>query len=285
VGLQSVNIRALLWRSMPIKRPLARGPFDIVGDVHGCLDELLALLAVLDYEVQRQDGGFAVTPPQGRTLVFAGDLVNRGPATPDVLRLAMHMVRSGQALCVPGNQDVKLARALKGSTVEPTLGLARALEQFGREPEEFRGAAVAFLDALPSHYVLDCGKLVIAHAGLPERMQGSASAKARAFAVGGAATGEIDEFGMPVRLDWASEYRGRALVVFGHTPVPEPVWLNHTVNIDTGCVYGGHLTALRYPELETVQVPAKDVYQPSRRRWTVNDTLASSVETGWKLQK
>jgi len=105
-------------------------------------------------------------------------------------------------------------------------------------------------------------------------MQGSGSARARAFAVGGAATGEIDEFGMPVRLDWASEYRGRALVVFGHTPAPEPVWHNNTVNIDTGCVYGGHLTALRYPERETVQVAARAIYFPSKKRFPPNGTLA-----------
>lgn len=57
---------------------------------------------------------------------------------------------------------------------------------------------------------------------------------------------------MPVRYNWAADYRGKALVVYGHTPVPEALWLNNTVNIDTGCVFGGHLTALRYPEREAV---------------------------------
>jgi len=48
--------------------------------------------------------------------------------------------------------------------------------------------------------------------------------------------------------------------VYGHTPVPEPEWLNRTINVDTGCVYGGALSALRYPEKEIVSVPAKRQY-------------------------
>jgi protein phosphatase len=127
---------------------------------------------------------------------------------------------------------------------------------------------------LPSHLVLDDGKLVVAHAGLPERMQGSNSARARAFALAGETTGSIDTFGLPVRLNWAADYRGRALVAFGHTPVTEPLWLNNTVNIDTGCVYGGFLTALRYPELDTVQVAARAVYYPSRKCFPPNRVLA-----------
>ena len=113
-----------------------------------------------------------------------------------------------------------------------------------------------FLDRLVSHYVLDDGKLVVAHAGLKEEMQGRGSGKVRDFALYGETTGETDEFGLPVRHNWAKEYRGPAMVVYGHTPVPAPEWLNRTVNIDTGCVFGGLLTALRYPENEFVSVPA-----------------------------
>jgi len=261
--------------------PSAHGSFDIVGDVHGCLDELLALMALLGYQVERREGDFAVTPPRDRTLAFAGDLVNRGPATTGVLRLVMQMVQAGQAVCVPGNQDMKLAGVLDGATVQATPGLARSLDQFAVESVEFCNATLEFLYALPGHCVLDEGRLVIAHAGLPERMHGSGSAKARAFALYGKTTKTLDEFGKPVRVNWASDYRGRALVVYGHTPVAQPLWLNNTVNIDTGCIYGGHLTALRYPERQIVQVPAKAVYYPSRRRWTINHALASPEETGW----
>ncbi len=69
----------------------------------------------------------------------------------------------------------------------------------------------------------------------------------------------------PSGYNWAAEYRGPAMVVYGHTPVPEPEWLNRTVNIDTGCVFGGKLTALRYPEQEFVSVPAARTYcEPAR---------------------
>jgi protein phosphatase len=259
---------------MLLLRPSWHGPFDIVGDVHGCLDELLNLMAALGYRVEPQAIAFAVSPPQGRKLAFVGDLVNRGPATPGVLRLVISMVHAGQALCVPGNQDMELVAALKGSQARPTPGMARSLEQFADEPAEFRAAVIEFFETLSGHLVLDSGKLVIAHAGLPQRMQGSHSARARAFALNGETTGERDEFGLAVRCNWAADYRGKALVVFGHTPVAEPLWLNHTVNIDTGCVYGGQLTALRYPERKTVSVPARAVYSASRRRFPPNRTLA-----------
>ena len=189
-----------------------------------------------------------------------GDLVDRGPNTPGVLRLVMSLVAAGAALCVPGNHDMKLLRKLKGRNVQITHGLAASLEQLAAEPPAFVEQVIAFLDGLVSHYVLDDGKLVVAHAGMQETMQGRASGKVRAFALYGETTGETDEFGLPIRYNWAAEYRGKAMVVYGHTPVPEPTWLNHTINIDTGCVYGGRLTALRYPEKELVSVPAAQTY-------------------------
>ncbi len=262
--------RQPLWNN----RREEHGPFDIIGDVHGCLEELLRLMASLGYQVERNEKQFLVAPPDGRKVVFVGDLVDRGPATPDVLRLAMTMVEKGQAFCVPGNHDVKLARALKGRNVQIAHGLAQSLEQLERESEEFRTNAAKFLDGLVSHYIFDDGKLVVAHAGLKESMQGRGSGKVREFALYGETTGETDDFGLPVRYNWASDYRGDAQVVYGHTPVPEPVWLNNTVNIDTGCVFGGKLTALRYPEREIVSVPAKATYYESRKPFLPNEELA-----------
>ncbi|MFS8637668.1 MAG: polynucleotide kinase-phosphatase, partial [Gemmatimonadota bacterium] len=203
---------------------------------------------------------YIVEPPAGRMAIFVGDLVDRGPDTPGVLRLVMSMVEAGTALAVPGNHDVRLVRALKGRNVRVTHGLAESLEQLARETPEFRQKVVEFLDGLVSHYVLDDGKLVVAHAGMKEEYQGRASGRVREFALYGETTGETDEFGLPIRNDWAAEYRGRAMVVYGHTPVPEPQWLNNTICIDTGCVFGGRLTAMRYPERELVSVPAKRVY-------------------------
>ncbi|MDW8215652.1 MAG: polynucleotide kinase-phosphatase, partial [Roseiflexaceae bacterium] len=235
------------------------GPFDIIGDIHGCRSELETLLGRLGYDIN------AARHPDGRKVIFLGDLVDRGPDTPGVLRIVMKMVEAGAALCVPGNHDIKLLRKLRGKDVQITHGLAESLAQLEREPPEFRKQVMDFIDSLVSHYVLDDGKLVVAHAGMKESMQGRASAQVRDFALYGETTGETDEFGLPVRHNWAAEYRGRAMVVYGHTPVPEPEWLNGTINIDTGCVFGGRLTALRYPEKELVSVPAERTWcQPAK---------------------
>lgn len=242
-----------------------RGPFDIIGDVHGCFDELVALLEQLNYQVNISGTTSQVIPPSGRKAIFVGDLVDRGPNIVGVLRLVMGMIAAGNALCVPGNHDVKLVRKLRGRDVKLTHGLAETLAQLEPETLEFRGGVEKFLDNLVSHYVLDDGKLVVAHAGMKEEMQGRGSSGVRDFALYGETTGETDEFGLPVRYNWAAEYRGHAMVVYGHTPVPEPEWLNRTINIDTGCVFGGRLTALRYPERELVSVPAAQTYaEPAR---------------------
>lgn len=244
----------------------ACGPFDIIGDVHGCAAELRTLLTTLGWTLE-YDGDAAVgaTHPAGRQAVFVGDLVDRGPDTPGVLRLVMGMVASGSALCVSGNHEAKLVRALKGSKVTVSHGLAESLTQLEGEPEEFRAAALDFMDRLISHYVLDDGRLVVAHAGLKEAYHGRSSGRVRAFALYGDTTGETDEYGLPVRYPWAREYRGRAMVVYGHTPVPTAEWVNNTICLDTGVVFGGELTALRYPEREIVSVPAEQQwYEPVR---------------------
>jgi protein phosphatase len=258
----SVTIeRERLWNDLKHEH----GPFDIIGDVHGCFDELVGLLEELDYTIAAQDGSYHVQPPDDRKAVFVGDLVDRGPKTPDVLRLVMGMVEADKAICVPGNHDVKLQRALRGRRVKIAHGLAESLEQLEAESPEFRDQVAEFIFKRTSHYILDGGKLVVAHAGMKEDLLGRASSAVRDFALYGETTGETDEFGLPVRHVWAREYRGEAMVVYGHTPVPEPEWLNRTINIDTGCVFGGELTALRYPELELVSVPAEQMYaEPAR---------------------
>lgn len=261
--IESVTIeRQPLWNNLKQQH----GPFDIIGDVHGCFDELTALLTQLGYTIGlREDGGYQVTHPEGRQAVFLGDLVDRGPNIPGVLKLVMGMVAEGRALCVPGNHDMKLMRKLRGKEVRMAHGLAESLAQLEQEPPEFKKRVIDFLDDLVSHYVLDDGKLVVAHAGMKAEMQGRGSGRVRDFALYGETTGETDEFGLPVRYNWAAEYRGKAMVVYGHTPVPEPEWLNHTINVDTGCVFGGKLTALRYPEKELISIPAAHTYyEPAR---------------------
>ncbi|MFG2652265.1 polynucleotide kinase-phosphatase [Streptomyces sp. NPDC048436] len=233
------------------------GPFDIIGDIHGCASELETLLGKLGYV----DGAH----PEGRTAVFVGDLVDRGPDTPGVLRRVMAMVGGGNALCVPGNHENKLGRHLKGRKVQPTHGLAETIAQLEGESDEFRARVREFVDGLVSHYVLDAGKLVVCHAGLPEKYHGRTSGRVRSHALYGDTTGETDEFGLPVRYPWAEDYRGSAAVVYGHTPVPTATWLNNTICLDTGAVFGGRLTALRWPERELVDVPAEQVwYEPTK---------------------
>ncbi|MFI9332723.1 polynucleotide kinase-phosphatase [Kitasatospora sp. NPDC052868] len=243
------------------------GPFDIVGDIHGCRSELETLLTRLGYALTRDAEGRAVDAahPQGRTAVFVGDLVDRGPDTPGVLRLVMGMVAAGHAVCVPGNHENKLGRAMDGKKVTVSHGLQESLDQLAGESEEFRAEVRAFMQGLVSHYLLDGGALVVCHAGLPEKYHGRASGRVRSHALYGDTTGETDEYGLPVRYPWAEEYRGRALVVYGHTPVPVASFLNNTICLDTGCVFGGSLTALRYPERELVSVEAEqEWYAPVR---------------------
>ncbi|NUT40392.1 MAG: polynucleotide kinase-phosphatase [Thermoactinospora sp.] len=317
------------------------GPFDIVGDIHGCRSELQTLLAALGWQPGREIDGHwepgteidgtwhptaadsapvdttavasataasataasatavsstavsgpvpvpgpvpgpvpALVPvpadsrpevrwvdarhPDGRTAVFVGDLVDRGPDTPGVLRLVMSMVAAGRAICVAGNHEQKLVRALNGRKVRVAHGLQESLDQLAAGDESFVARARTFMDGLLSHYQLDGGNLVVAHAGLKEAYHGRASGRVRSFALYGDTTGETDEYGLPVRYPWAEEYRGRAMVVYGHTPTIEPTWINNTICLDTGAVFGGSLTALRYPEKELVSVPAEQVWYES----------------------
>ena len=262
--IESVHLeRQPLWND----RRDEHGPFDIIGDVHGCAGELETLLARLGYTWQAASEPLykrTYRHPEGRKVLFVGDLVDRGPRVLETVGLVRNMVRAGSAYCVPGNHDAKLVRKLRGKEVRVNHGLEMTLAELAALPAELRatctGEVASFLDGLVSHYVFDGGKLVLAHAGLREDLQGRASAKVREFALYGETTGETDEFGLPVRHNWAAEYRGEALVVYGHTPVPEPLWQGRTVNLDTGCVFGGVLTALRYPELETLSVAAARTY-------------------------
>ncbi|GAA4566253.1 polynucleotide kinase-phosphatase [Micromonospora coerulea] len=266
-GMAEIDAAEIRYEKLFNDRRELTGPFDIVGDVHGCREELEALLLRLGWVLRRDDAGRPVDAvhPAGRTAVFVGDLVDRGPDSPGVLRLVMGMVAAGHAICVPGNHEQKLLRKLRGRDVRLTHGLAETMAQLAAEPDGFVAEVAGFIDGLVSHFVLDGGRLVVAHAGLKEAYQGRASGRVRSFALYGETTGETDEYGLPVRYPWARDYRGSAMVVYGHTPTPEPEWVNNTICVDTGCVFGGKLTALRYPEKELVAVPAvKEWYAPAR---------------------
>jgi len=245
------------------------GPFDIVGDVHGCGDELEALLARLGYGVHIAGAGegrsVRVTTPAGRRAIFVGDFVDRGPRSADVLRIAMSMIEAGQALAVLGNHDAKLARWLDGRNVQLTHGLAATAEELEAESGLFRQQVKVFVEGLPYHLWLDGGALAVVHAGIRETMLGRMSSTVRAFCLYGDTTGETDELGLPVRRNWAAHYGGKAAIVYGHTPLAEARWQNNTICIDTGCCFGGKLTALRWPERELVSVPAARMYTAPAR--------------------
>jgi protein phosphatase len=249
--------RVPLWPD----RRREEGPFDIIGDVHGCRPELGQLLSELGYSTRDTE---TYSHPEGRKAVFLGDLVDRGPDSLGVFFTVKAMVEQGTALCVPGNHDIKLLRYLQGRKVKLTHGLEKTVAELDALDSPKRNAVkkemITFFDGLVSHFVLDRGRLVVAHAGMKSAFQGRASRQVREFSLYGETSGETDEFGLPVRHDWAAEYRGEPKVVYGHTPVPQVEWLNNTVNIDTGCVFGGSLTALRYPEGELLQIPAQACY-------------------------
>ena len=248
-------VRTKLWNNKHDEH----GPFDIIGDIHGCCNELEALLDKLGYV--KSDGIYS--HPEGRKAAFLGDFCDRGERNADVLRIVMDMVKSGSAIAVPGNHDVKLLKYLNGKKLNPTHGLDKTIAELDAKGDEFKAEVRAFIDGLISHYVLDDGRLVIAHAGVKQEFIGRGSAAVREFCLYGERTGEFDEYGLPVRLDWAADYRGRATVVFGHIAGREVKQVNHTFCIDTGCVFGGKLTAMRWPENEFVSVDAeRQYYEP-----------------------
>lgn len=232
---------------------------DVVGDVHGCYDELLRLLGELGYRLRRGrlDG------QAGRQLVFVGDLVDRGPGVAEVLELVMGAAESGVARSVLGNHDERLALALTGRPAKSSRSMLTSLTQLSRRPMAFRAQVAHFLLGLPPRLAFDHGRLLVVHAG--DQPQAPPAERA-AFNVSGGSTGRRDAYGVKERVDWVTPYGGEALVIYGHTPVLWPDQRRHTINIDTGCVYGGHLTALRYPEGELVSVPARRAYA-SGARW------------------
>ena len=256
------------------RRAMDARRFDVIGDVHGCWPELAALWETLGYAWD--DRGLP-RHPDGRVPVFVGDLADRGPDSPRVLRAVCSLVAAGEALFVPGNHDDKLFRMLKGNRVTRSHGLDLTERQLAALPPEeksgLEGDVLTYLAAAPPYLVLDGGRLVVAHAGIREDLIGQTGGRVREFTLYGDVRGFEPGTNKPIRYDWARDYTGSALICYGHTPVPALRWVddagrryadvpfvNNTINLDTGCVFGGALTALRYPERELVSVPARAVY-------------------------
>jgi len=231
--------------------------YDIIGDIHGCFDELISLIEKLGYK--KKDGNYI--HPNGRHLAFVGDATDRGPQSLAVLDLLFSMQNDNTLNYSPGNHCNKLYRFMKGNKVQISHGLETTVEEFKQcsktRQEQIRKRYIAFYEALPTYQNLDENRLIIAHAGIREDMISKPiQKKITTFVLYGDITGDFLPDGRPLRRDWAKHYKGSAWVVYGHTPTKEVRFKNRTVNIDTGCVFGGKLSALRYPELEIVSVPS-----------------------------
>lgn len=245
-------------------------PFDLIGDVHGCIRELRQLLEQLGYEPE----GEGYSHRDGRRLVFVGDLVDRGPGVAEVLQIALAMHAAGTALLVVGNHDEKFLRWLRGRHVHITFGLHETIMSLqalpAQEGETVRARATALFANAPSYLLLDGGRLVVTHGAILDPMIGTWNEDVARYCMYGDVIGHTAH-GKPMRRDWGAARDIRSAggeqaprIVYGHNVVPTLRWVNRTVDIDTGCVYGGHLSALRYPECEFVQVPAERAYAHRR---------------------
>lgn len=232
--------------------------FDIVGDIHGCYEEFEQLTKKLGYQWTE---GYPIHP-KGRKLAFVGDLTDRGPFSLKVVEVVFTLVEKSLAYYTPGNHCNKLYRYFLGRNVQQTHGLETTVAELEalskREFESIQSKFIELYENAPLYLVLDEKKLIIAHAGIRPDYIGRTDSKVKTFVLYGDITGEKNPDGSPVRRDWAKKYQNeKAFIVYGHTPVKQPRFINDTINIDTGCVFGGRLTALRYPEKETVSVASK----------------------------
>ncbi|WP_409274455.1 bis(5'-nucleosyl)-tetraphosphatase PrpE [Neobacillus sp. SCS-31] len=230
---------------------------DIIGDIHGCFSEFENLTKELGYDW----GDGIPLHPDGRNLAFLGDLTDRGPESLRTVHVVWELVVKRElAFYSPGNHCNKLYRYFLGNKVQISHGLETTaaeyeeLDQAGRllVKERF----IQLYERAPLYQVHDGCSLVIAHAGIRKDYIGKYSSKVKTFVLYGDITGKTNPDGTPVRRDWALKHPGKPIIVYGHTPVREPRIVNNTYNIDTGAVFGGKLTALRYPEMELVSVPS-----------------------------
>lgn len=240
--------------------------YDIIGDIHGCFFELTELLKKLGYFYK--DGIYKNN--LGRKLISIGDLTDRGPENLKVIRLIINMVDKGEALYVYGNHCKKFYRYLTGHNVKVRYGFENTVREYKSLPieerENFKNMFINFYENQLYFRELDGGKLVITHGGIKEYMigMGNQNKMVQSFCLYGATTGEFKSDGRPIRYDWARDYKGKPFIVYGHTPVDKATIRNNTIDIDQGCVFGGKLTALRYPEMEIVQVDSTMSYVEDR---------------------
>ena len=203
----------------------------IIGDVHGCSVELAKLLGAA--EITEKDN-----------IICVGDLISKGPDSRSVMEWAM---ATPNLRCVLGNHEERLLeRWISGEKPDAQSSAGETFRQLGDSLEE----SMNFIRSWPL-YVEGDG-FVVVHAGLDPRKPTLEKQSLR----------DLTTIRMPEGMDipWYEAYTGERLVVFGHWSKPEPVIRPNAIGIDTGCVYGGHLTALILPEKRLVSVPAERSY-------------------------
>jgi protein phosphatase len=229
---------------------------DIIGDIHGCFEEFKALTTELGYEWTEN----IPIHPEKRKLAFVGDLTDRGPMSLKVIDVVWELVKKQGAHYSPGNHCNKLYRYFLGNKVQISHGLETTVAEFEEldksAQKKVQSRFMELYEKAPLYQVLDGGNLIVTHAGIREDYIGKSHSKVKTFVLYGDITGEKNPDGSPVRRDWAKHYKGKSLIVYGHTPVIDVRWVGKTVNLDTGAVFGGKLSALRYPEKEIVSVPS-----------------------------
>jgi protein phosphatase len=271
---EEVNKLHVRVEPLSTERPEEHGPFDIIGDVQGCLDELHQLLGQLGY---LENSSQVWRHPDKRRVIFLGNLVNRGPNSLGVLQLVARMVKAGQALYVQGNHCNRFYRYINGHHTALDQGLETTVAEFMALPTPERAEIAALVKDLigtaPPYLLLDNGKLAVAHAGLKDTMLGRLSDRIFYFCLYGHTTNstnvkaalERSTEEIVVAENWAEHYRGKPLIAYAQAPkaATGPEIHNNTVNLDQGCVFGGRLTAMCYPERSFVQVKAAHSYYPA----------------------
>lgn len=248
--------------------------YDIIGDIHSCYTEYIALIEKLGYVYKNR----IFSHPEGRVLVSVGDILDRGPHPLPTFSTIKRMVEAGNMMLVRGNHCDKLLRWARGNAVTLNHGLDKTVSILTAITS--KEDIIKFFEAVPFYRSLDSGKLIITHAAFRDHdiFKDPFSNSLRATSLFGPTTGERDHYGLPVRIDWAKARKvtdKSPLIVYGHQIHREPYTYNNTICIDTGCVFGGKLTALRYPEFIFVQVNALEEYEPwvgdeSRKNYFLN---------------